>query len=366
MRDVTGCHPALIHAAMAGADLAIPAWKGVAAEIATSADPGVLALLPRIYRNLRGLGWDDADLQKLRAHYLMHWTRNQRARRSLMLAARALDDAGVEAMALKGMPLLLEYYGDIAARVMADIDILVRKEDLSAARTALEAVGWQAQGMPEELMPFLHAEAFQHPRWTEVDLHWRVFDAEVPVATEAGLWERARPGFVQGVRVMLPSAADLLIMVCYHARKGDPQSRCRWLVDVMEIIRSGRVDWEDLAQAARAAGFVHLIRDRLGFVEREFGPVLPENAARHLQGEEDGSGPASGHPDLEPDHERSFLGLMDRHWRRYRVVRARSDSGEPAAGFLRYLVLHYRFYWRQQGLWALVTEAWRRRSRLRN
>jgi hypothetical protein len=62
------------------------------------------------------------------------WRRNQVLFRRLDEVIGVLDEAGVATMALKGIPLALEHYGDPSLRPMADIDLLVTPDTVLGGR----------------------------------------------------------------------------------------------------------------------------------------------------------------------------------------------------------------------------------------
>jgi hypothetical protein len=58
-------------------------------------------------------------------------------------AMTTLDDAGVETVVLKGMPLGVRLYGDPFVRCSADIDLYVPARQRGRAATTLRALGWR-------------------------------------------------------------------------------------------------------------------------------------------------------------------------------------------------------------------------------
>ena len=58
--------------------------------------------------------------------------------------ADCFASAGVPAMALKGPALAISAYGDLAMRVFADLDFMVRVEDLPRAAAALGRAGYSS------------------------------------------------------------------------------------------------------------------------------------------------------------------------------------------------------------------------------
>jgi hypothetical protein len=77
----------------------------------------------------------------------------------LRAVAEALEDAGVDAVVLKGMPLGDRLYGDPFVRCSADIDLYVPPVQRARASVALEALGWRSDD--------------GHAPWHETWSRWR-------------------------------------------------------------------------------------------------------------------------------------------------------------------------------------------------
>lgn len=88
----------------------------------------------------------------------------------------ALEEEDIRVLPLKG-PLLGErLYGDIGARVSADIDLLVSESDLPRAIAIVVALGYErrSHASPNTLRHALH-ERLVHPSGLpEVEMHWRM------------------------------------------------------------------------------------------------------------------------------------------------------------------------------------------------
>ncbi len=89
----------------------------------------------------------------------------------------ALEEAGIRALPLKG-PLLGErLYGDIGARVSADIDLLVAEHDLVSAVEVVLALGYRRllpRAPSDTTRPLLHEQLVHPSGLPAVELHWRV------------------------------------------------------------------------------------------------------------------------------------------------------------------------------------------------
>ena len=132
---------------------------------------------------------------------------------------RALMDAGIVTLPLKGQPLAVRLYGLTGTRQSGDIDILVRHDQLRSATTVLRDMGYQAprDRLDREGRPTLH-HVMQGPAgWPDAELHWRIH--WYATGFSAQMLERARPRPVDGI--LEPSPGDeLTALLLYYARDG--------------------------------------------------------------------------------------------------------------------------------------------------
>jgi hypothetical protein len=131
----------------------------------------------------------------------------------------ALEAAGVRALPLKG-PLLGErLHGDAGARLSADLDVLVARDQLRRAEQVVCELGWGLQPpreSGEDGLPVLH-ERLVHPQGLpDVELHWRVHWYETRFSAAA--LERSIPD-AGGWLVPRP-ADELALLLLLYARDG--------------------------------------------------------------------------------------------------------------------------------------------------
>src|SRR5205085_1845464 len=89
---------------------------------------------------------EDADVQgRIRGLYRRSWVQNQLLWQEAVPVLDALAARRIPVMLLKGAALRPFYEGDIGARPMYDIDILVSPEHTRAALDVLGAGGWEPQ-----------------------------------------------------------------------------------------------------------------------------------------------------------------------------------------------------------------------------
>jgi hypothetical protein len=271
-------------------DRALDAWARwralVAREEVTAADTRVLATA---FRSLRALGADDPMLTLAGGAYRRAWYLNNLALRRAAAVVGTLQSAGVEVLVLKGAALSLLHYGDLGARPMDDIDLLVRPNELAHAVDVLAPHGWAellTQGTASG--PLRYGTHVVDAEDNEIDLHAY---ALMQSADDTDLWAARVELELMGTTTSAPAAADQLVHVCTHGLRWDVTPTVRWAADAMTIMRSSDdgLDWARVVQCSRAwrvtvaaSAALSWLRDALEapvpewvLADLEAGPRLP-------------------------------------------------------------------------------------------
>jgi len=130
----------------------------------------------------------------------------------------ALTDAGVRVLPLKG-PLLAErIYGELEARVSADIDLLVDRADLAPAIEALERLGYRSPFETDmrQRKPEVHELLRSAAGLPEIELHWRLHWYDERFGAE--MLRRAVPG--EDGRLYPTPVYELAALLLAYAREG--------------------------------------------------------------------------------------------------------------------------------------------------
>lgn len=210
-------------------------------------------LAPLVYCNLRqhppGIfspGLLDA-LAKLHAE-------NKRKAMASLLTAHQLAASGIPVCTLKGLDVAVRAYGDMAARHVGDIDLLVNEANLPQASAYLIQQGWLANepellsGNSSRLLRRFKPDcSFQRPGFPLLELHWRAFAN--PHECHTGLL-RHGPISVTPSNDNALDRESLLIYLCLHGSKHG-WMRLKWLFDLPNVIERLSPDWPSLWQRAR-------------------------------------------------------------------------------------------------------------------
>jgi len=274
-----GCWPTadqvlLLRAALLGPDEAGDAWAcWRRANSLDEADRASSRLFPLVYRNLPAEALDEQDLSRLKGAYRAAWFRNQLMFGRAAEALRAVHDAGISTLLLKGIALSPAHYEDGGARPMEDIDVLVPPGDADRALSALTEAGWRRQPEKRDAVGLrtIHAQHLLGPGGLNLDLHRYALEQLAP---DDRFWSASVELELMGVPTRTLCPTDHLLHVLAHGGRWQPVAPVRWLADAFVIERSARdeLDWDRFVdEAVRrrvtarvSAALQHLV-DAVGF-----------------------------------------------------------------------------------------------------
>ena len=221
-------------------------------------------LTPLLYKRLKESDANalvPADLwERMRQVYVASAVRSMCFERDLRGVLRSLRSSGINVVVLKGMFLAEVVYGDAALRSMADVDIMVPREELPRVQATLLDMGFAPREREDTelrcrttkgLAPFTRSGFMVEP-------HWNLSHPTSPFRTDVdGLWARARPATIAGVEVLALSPEDLLLHLCLHTvHKHSLGLGLLPFCDIAETVRhyAGELEWSRLADRAREWG----------------------------------------------------------------------------------------------------------------
>jgi hypothetical protein len=183
--------------------------------------------------------------------------RNSRLLHQLKEAVTCLNSAGIEPVVMKGAAILLaQKQGEIGARILTDLDVLVRPADMSGAITALRGIGYEIRiavgsgswpGNPKFHLPAVLA------RPTDVgsiDLQCRP-RGPASFSDIEWLYHNSIQMAFDGADVFVPSPFAQIVYLMLHDQFQDGDYwrgliDLRHLLDVANLARLGDISWDAL------------------------------------------------------------------------------------------------------------------------
>jgi hypothetical protein len=201
-----------------------------------------------------------AVAQMLRSSYYANAARNALLYNDLKELLIAFEEEKIDVIVLKGAALAETVYPHRALRPMSDVDLLVRKHQLSKVESKLLDMGYLLEG-GEQTKEF-YLEHRYHWVFTKrpdvsIEIHWHIKRPTSPFRIDIdGLWERAQQSAIAGVDVLVVSPEDLLLHLCQHTHKHNLIGGIRPLCDIAETTKyfGDKIDWTKIANISSAWG----------------------------------------------------------------------------------------------------------------
>ena len=203
----------------------------------------------------------------------------------LLRLLTVLNERGIEAVAFKGPAIAVQLYGHIGLRQFCDLDILVRPDDVWRASGVLEEQGFGAKlRIPEERRAAFvrqdYARTFHRDDGrTTVELHWGIAERSFGVRFDAdAVWRRRASMMLQARAVSVPSAEDLLLMLCVHGSRHG-WDKLEGLCGIAELARREDLDWPHVWRNAREMRCQRMLAFALWLAHGLLEAPLPREAA---------------------------------------------------------------------------------------
>lgn len=174
------------------------------------------------------------------------------------------ETRGVRTLPFKGPVLSAAAYDDATVREYNDLDLLVHPEDITVAADILEERGYEwRRGTPRlddaallggpVTKAIVHEYEMRGPEF-DVELRWRVGDAERPFSTPfSELWDRRDTVAVGGQPLPALAEPDRLLVLAFHGTK-HRWYLLKWLCDFVAALEATETDWRHVLARARETG----------------------------------------------------------------------------------------------------------------
>lgn len=251
-------------------------------------DQGVLSL---VYRRLseRPEELSGNMLARLEARTRLGMINQLSHSEQLLHLLDLLHEHDIPAIPLKGPVLSEHVYGEVGLRQSADLDLLVRGNDVDRAVEVVTAAGYiadlQSAGAPGWTLNEVTLRAADSAL-APVELHWRLAPAYAGQDLDLdGMWQRTDCIRFSGRDVSVLAPEDLILYLCVHGAKHG-WSRLKWICDLDAAVRADRdLDWGTVLARASAAGCRRRVLLGLAVARGVLGTPVPETLTRAGRGD---------------------------------------------------------------------------------
>jgi hypothetical protein len=207
------------------------------------------------------------------------------------LALKALAEARVATIVLKGPALARTIYPQPALRISGDLDVLVHQEDWLAAHEALTTHGGYTCLQPLSAPPPKVADqkAYYHTQYLSTDgahvveVHYDLWWYGLRPALGEQYWRRSLPLQIGGVPTRMVSPEDMLLHLCIHLHHHG-YNRLIWFTDLALLLRAyPSLDWGYLVRAAHTEGLAIFVHYSLRYLAALLGVVAPDWVLKALR-----------------------------------------------------------------------------------
>jgi len=288
-----GCWPTpeqtlLLKAALLKGDGSLRAWEAWKAKIdIDTLEESSRRLLPLLYHNLVAQGVEDPLMGKFKGIYRYVLSINMMMFHRAAPVLKDFHGQGIDTLLLKGAAMIILNYKSHGLRTLSDVDILVRKDKVTAAVACLEKRGWKREyPFPlETILRFRHSCGFNGGKGEQIDLHWNILpECRWPDADDV-FWSRSIPIKLvdEPTRTLTPT--DHLFHACVYGLKWNRLPPCRWVADSMTLLdtQAADIEWDILLEHARARELTIQLREALGYLKKTFEAPIPDGLLEHLR-----------------------------------------------------------------------------------
>lgn len=202
-------------------------------------------LVTAFYHNVEDNGCFPQEFKnRLKERYAANKLKTLNQVAELCKIVKALEQASIPAIAIKGPALGQQFYGHYLHRECNDLDILVSPENVDTAYRHLSTMGyslsevlWSSPMQKAVYKKYFHHYHLYNPTTrVQLELHWRLRAAigrnEEPVNT---LWNNSETLRIGGVPIQVLPSGENLLYLCIHGGLHH-WKRLFWVYDIARII----------------------------------------------------------------------------------------------------------------------------------
>ena len=234
----------------------------------------------------------NATLDLFKQQYYKTFARNTVLLENFKLVAEQAHKNNIDIILLNGISLINHVYDDIAMRPMVDIDILVKKEDVSQMEKILKSLNYGTNPIVKskfiEIKEHFHLPAFIHRiNHIMIELHTHIHESDSLLKLDIStFWENKIPvkDFTDNIGMLSPE--NLLQHLCMHIHEHYKSKKIRLshfydIVKVIEKYNNHGLDWNKFINGVVKFNLRAAIYPYLYLVQKHFITEIPSIISSH-------------------------------------------------------------------------------------
>ncbi len=246
----------------------------------------VHGVAPLIYKNIGSFSDLPEDVMKiLKSAYFHNLRDSLSAANELAGIVAALEEGGIDVVPVKGLLMTEELYGDIGLYPSADIDILVKREDVHKAAGIMKETGYDGEsGMDEFRLDNYQDVSFHKAGKKPVEMHISLGKPRYFNLPWNFWWEDLREKDFDGRGYKVLSPEKTLVYACMHLF-GHGYSPFKFIVGVAEMLRIFRdgLRWDKLLEYSDRFNVYHPMMLSLYLASKLLDAPLPPEITGRLK-----------------------------------------------------------------------------------
>jgi hypothetical protein len=279
----------LLHVALSEKEKALDCWEQWKrmTDFENDVDLGSFRLLPLVFYRLHSFGHSDNLSGRLKGIYRKSWSKNQQLLYEASSHIKDFKEAGIDVIVVKGIPLSLDIYDNLALRPMYDVDILVPLSKKMEAVALLRDKGFlpDDERILEFSLTYGKGMGFKNESGVELDLHWRPLPDSILNSDPNDFWDKTRPVSIMNTQALAMCPEDELLCTIVHGLRRNPLPPVRWVADAVSIIRKCKdeIDWDRFLSYTIRYKVVIQVKTGLEYLIQHFDLQIPEHVVRKLK-----------------------------------------------------------------------------------
>lgn len=203
---------------------------------------------------------------------------------------KALNNADIPTIPLKGIVLANSIYESIGLREMSDFDLLVPQEKLAEAFEIITGMGYkpvQSFYLDSLIQTGKHLPCCIKKGHVNIEIHWNITYPNMSYSIDPReLWDHAVPVQILDYETLMLSPEDLLLHICLHTSyQHQFDFGLRPFCDIAEVIHhfGSTLDWQVVTERAKQRNWARGVYLALVVAKEFAGADVPKNVMERLR-----------------------------------------------------------------------------------